>query len=134
MKNIIACTVGVVIILVAIFYFGNQAKAPGLGSSNVGNDYMSTSTYNQYAVPQFATSQVIRNSGGTLGSVIITGAVAGTMRFVDATSTTDTGSTTIATFPASAAANTYTFDVEFLRGLIVVTSAFLAPTTTITYR
>jgi hypothetical protein len=114
---------------------GLVAVSPLVGSVAVGNEYHATTTYNGSGVPTFATSQLlISNTSGTLGSVVITGAVAGAMIIKDATSTTDLSAKIVATFPASAAAGTYTFDTVLFRGLLVTTSAGLVPTTTITYR
>lgn len=127
-------SIAVVLLLVVLFFGSRDSNPVKLGSVQDGHAYTSTTTYNFRGAPTFQAVQVLKLGQGVLGSVVITGAVAGAMTFYDATSTTDTGSTTITVFPASAGANTYTFDVAFTRGLIVGTSAGLAPTTTITLR
>lgn len=138
------------IYLTAVFlavstYFVGAAKAPnvpqsynGLGSVQQGSEYHSTSTGSQYATPaQIAFTA----EPGTLGSVVITGANTGIVDFYDAT-TTDVNKRTgqkptstirVANIPASLAAGTYTFDVIFVNGLMMVSSGLL-PTTTITWR
>lgn len=124
-----------VVLAIIIALFGGGAAATNLGSVIQGSEYHSTSTYSKLGTNLFGVNQtIVSNSGGTIGSVIITGAVAGAMKFMDATSTTDVSSTTLFVLPASLAANTYTFDVSFYRGLIVETVSGLVPTSTITYR
>ena len=124
--------IGVLLAIVALF--GGGYTASNLGSIQDGQAYTSTTTYSKLGVPTFTTTQQIKTYGGTLGSVVITGAVAGRMVFMDATSTTDVSSTTISVFPASTAANTYVLDAAFGRGLIVESVSALQPTTTITWR
>ena len=124
---------GIIIALLAFFLFKTDGKTI-VGSVAQTGEYQATTTYSKLGVPLFQPNAVISGSRGTLGSVIITGAVAGKMVFMDATSTTDISSTTIAVFPASAAAQTYTLDLRFYRGLIVETTTGLAPTSTITFR
>ncbi len=128
---------GIVVAILALF--GIYSGGHTLSSVEQGNSYSATTTYSKLGTPLFGVSQTLVGgtvalTPGTLGSVVITGAVAGAMKFMDATSTTDISSTTIAVFPASTAANTYTLDLNFYRGLIVETTAALTPTTTITYR
>lgn len=134
MKKTIGTLLAIVLAL-GIYFFGVVNRETGtLGSIGDGQAYNATTTYNKLGVPLFTVLQQIKPTAGTFGSVVITGAVAGAMRFQDATSTTDVSSTTIAVFPASTAANTYVFDVAFSRGLILESVAGLQPTTTITWR
>ena len=106
-----------------------------LGSVTGGNEYFSSTTRN-YAGTAMPNLTVLKPGPGALGSVVITGAAAGQMTFYDA-STSVNGvaypTTTLATFPLSTAAGTYTFDVNFNRGLLVeiITAT---PTSTITFR
>lgn len=133
MKYIISILISAGIIAGAVVFSSNDSTI--LGSVAVSGEYNSVTTYSKLGVPLFTNVQTIKsNTSGTLGSVVITGAVAGSMRFMDATSTTDISSSSIAIFPASTAAGTYTFDVNFYRGLIVESTSTLLPTTTITYR
>lgn len=114
---------------------GGGYTATNLGSIQDGQAYNATTTYKFNGAPTLANPVVLKsNMAGTLGSVVITGAVAGPMKFYDATSTTDVSSTTLTILPASLAAGTYTFDVAFSRGLILGTTANLVPTSTITWR
>ena len=125
--------IGILVAIIAALGGGYYVSNP-VGSIQDGQAYNATTTYNLGGAPTFGVAQVLKTSGGTFGSVVITGAVAGAMKFYDATSTTDVASTTIATFPASAAAGTYTLDSAFNRGLIMGTVTGLTPTTTITWR
>lgn len=112
MKNyVIAIAIFVAIALVGAIVANKEEV--GLGS--IGNEaYNATST----AAIADGFSQV-KTSSGTLGSVVITGASAQALTIWNATSTTDSASTTIVTIPASTAAGTYTFDLQFDRGLIL---------------
>jgi hypothetical protein len=131
LKVLLSVCAFVVVVLIVV----SLSKSTKVGSVAVGNEYHATTTYSKTGVPTFNRSQVlIGNTQGTLGSVVITGAVAGVLRLQDATSSTDVSSTTITTFPASTAVGTYVFDSIVTRGLIVETTADLIPTTTITFR
>ncbi len=134
--NKILSTFIVIGLLVVVFgVYSPKPTGNSLGSVVQSGEYQATTTYSKLGVPLFGTNQtIISNNSGVLGSVVITGAVAGPMRFMNATSTTDVSSTTIAVFPNSTAAGTYTFDLIVTRGLILETTASLLPTTTITWR
>ena len=135
MNKILVTLFAFVLIVIAGISLIGKREVTTLGSTVVGNEYQATTTYSKLSLPLFNTRQtLISNSPGTLGSVIITGAVAGPMIFMNATSTTDIASTTIVVFPASTAVGTYTFDLVITRGLIVESLAGLMPTSTITYR
>ena len=98
-----------------------------MGSVNdSSNGYEATSTreaFNGVAIVATGANPKVLSLGfGTLGSVVITGAAAGTYNFYDATSTvqhSDYATTTIASIPVSAAAGTYTFDAKYTRGLVL---------------
>lgn len=123
---------GVILAILAALGVGQSIH---IGSVDQGGEYHATTTYSKLGVPLFGVNQtIVNNTNGTLGSVVITGAVAGAMKFMDATSTTDVSSTTITVLPASLVAGVYTFDLSFYRGLIVETTSALVPTSTITYR
>lgn len=135
--NKIFSTLIVVGLLVIGFgvYSPKQTSNVKVGSVAQSNEYQATTTYSKLGAPLFGTAQtIISNTSGVLGSVVITGAVAGPMRFMNASSTTDISSTTLVVFPNSTAVGTYTFDIVAPRGLILETSASLLPTTTITFR
>lgn len=107
-----------------------------IGSVSRANEYLSTTTKPYFGSP-IADPTTLCQTGGVLGSVIITGANTGVMNFYDATTTAshaDHATTTIATIPASAAAGTYTFDVATVRGLVYDLDSGITATSTITYR
>lgn len=105
-------------------------------STIIGGEYQSTITRRMPAGTAITNLTVLKSGAGTLGSVVITGAGTGVLTLYDATSTvtnTEWATTTLATFPASTAAGTYTFDVIFRKGLLIDYSGTVG-TTTITYR
>ena len=136
MKKTILFIISLVLIVIIVVFVSDSGMDTGfVGSIQDGQEYYSTSTYTALGVPLLANIAVLKsNSSGILGSVVITGPVAGSMRLFNATSSTDVSSTTIGVIPASAVANTYTFDVSFGRGLILETTTGLQPTSTITWR
>lgn len=114
----------------------NLARA----SVQTGNAYYSTSTDSTWASSQALAGKTLAYGPGMFGSVVITSSTGGTMTFFDATTTVNGGiaayaTTTLATFGASVAAGTYTFDTSFSRGLLVTFSPSTgAGTTTITWK
>ena len=128
----------VVVVVGAIGYsvlFPTSQVGIKLGSVAIANEYRATST-KDYKGTVLTNLKVLKSESGTLGSVVITGAGAGTINLFDATSTKTNGewaTTSLASIPVSAAAGTYTFDVSFYKGLIVEIIG-TAPTSTITYR
>lgn len=84
-----------------------------------------------------ASPKTLSVGQGTLGSVVIVGASAGTIDLYDATTTGPhsdyTGTTTLASFPFSSTVGTYTFDVKYTHGLMLVLSGTTG-TTTITWK
>ncbi len=110
---------------------------PVEGSVSLNSEYHATTT----TTGSYLGEVVLQTGVGTLGSVVITGAAAGIINIYDATTSDitkraasmSTSSILLATFPASAATGTYTFDRVFYNGLY--TSILTAtPTTTITFR
>ncbi len=116
-----------VIALMCVAVMLSQKPLAVQGSTARGSEYQGTTT--------------VANTGGTLGSVVITGAAAGVINIYDATTsnvnlrTPGLSSTTqlLATIPASTVAGTYTFDRVFFSGLYV-SIVGTTPTTTITFR
>lgn len=107
-----------------------------LGSVTQGNEYFSTTTRNAVTGAELTNLKVLKVGAGSLGSVVITGAGTGIMNFYDATSTVtnaEWATTSLAVFPGSTAAGTYTFDVAFSRGLLFEEIGSVA-TSTITWR
>ena len=124
-------------LLAIIAILGGGYTATQFGSIQDGNAYSSVTT----ATGLTTAKDLIKLGSGTLGSVVITGAAAGTFEIYDATTTnaslrtiTATSSLVkLASFPTSAAVGTYTFDTAFSNGLIVAFTGTQG-TTTVTYR
>lgn len=113
----------------------SQSSKEALGSVPFGNEYQSTTTRNHLGA-SIANYTVLSSGQGSLGSVVITGAGAGTINIYDATSTVTNSAwatTTLASFPASTAVGTYTFDTIYRKGLMIEVIGATA-TSTITYR
>ena len=112
------------------------------GSTITGQDYMATSTAGSSIYGAKTTSEVIKVGFGSLNSVVITGANTGVFNFYNATTSNvnlrtgqkATSTILIASFPASATAQDYSFDVEFSDGLYLDLISGSLPTSTITYR
>ena len=135
MKIIIALIITVIITASVVILVGKK-DAP-LGSVSRSSEYHATTT----SSVRFQPETLLLTGNGTLGSVVITGAAAGVMNLYDATTSnidlrTNNLATTsiyVASFPASAAAGTYTFDRILIRGLYVSIIGTM-PTSTITWR
>lgn len=121
-----------------LFGYSNQTFA----SVSVTDEYMATSSAANGVNGAFTTGRLIDEGQGTFGSYVITGANTGVVHFYDAT-TTDvtkrasnkaTSTILIASFPASTAAGTYTFDVKYTAGLYMDLPSGSMPTSTVTYR
>lgn len=136
MKNI-SLFILVILLAVLVYFQFLTLDNPKLGSVARGNDYYSIVT----ATGLTANKGLLKLGSGTFGSVVITGAAAGTFEVYDATTTNATLRTITATsslrrlasFPTNAAAGTYTFDTAFNQGLIVAFTGTQG-TTTVTYR
>lgn len=134
--GLVALGVGLIVIA---FTFAILTRTPDkvLGSTSRGSEYQATTT----TAGSFLPEQLLQTGGGTLGSVIITGAAAGVINIYDATTSNvslrtnqpASSSILLATFPVSAAAGTYTFDRVFFTGLYVSVVGVM-PTTTVTFR
>ena len=140
MENILQKHIGKLIVLGALMImlatYLVMNKPVALGSALVGNDYQATTTraVTGVALPSYF---VLKSAGGSLGSIIITGANTGVINIYDSTTTgmhSLYATTSVAMIPASAAAGTYTFDVDIQRGIVFELGTGLMPTTTITYR
>lgn len=126
--------IGVIVAILAVF--GISVSTNNLGSVERSHEYQATSTYAVNGSPLFVNpnASLCANTSGVLGSVVINGAVAGRIVIMNATSTTDVSSTTLAVIPASAAVGTYTYDLIAPRGLHTITATGLVPTSTITFK
>ncbi len=114
-----------------------------LSSVSATNEYLSTTTAANILYGNTITGDKLLKTGqGAFGSVIITGANTGNWHVYNATTTsvllrTDQKATStilLATFPASLAAGTYTFDIQFTDGLLLELDAGNMPTSTVTWR
>lgn len=144
MTNRITVSVIAIALLVIAGLLAYIAATPrqALGSAIEGQEYLATSTaaVNVYGA-NIQASALIKTGRGGLAQVVITGANTGTMHFYNATtsditkraSSKATSTILLASFPASTAAGTYTFDVAFTDGLYLDVSGTVA-TSTITYR
>lgn len=135
--KIVTASLGVIFVLFGLVYVNGRNQTT-LGSINDGQAYNSTSTDVIWtpAKNNVVGGAVLKNSPGTLGSIVITTATAGTLTLYDATSTnTNAATTTLAKMGASVAAGTYTFDAVFYKGLVAeFTAAVGAASSTITWR
>lgn len=123
------------LVVIGLDVYSDRSVPKKVGSVVQSGECTATSTYTKLGVPTFSDVQtLISNRSGVLCAVNITGAVAGAIKLMDATSTTDIASTTIAVIPSSAAAQTFNYDVNVFRGLIVETTAGLVPTSTLSFR
>lgn len=122
-----------------------QPNQPFVGSVSQANEYHATTTYQGTALElQLAstTGDIYAVKKGSLGSVVITKVGTASFDIYDATTTNvnlrqasmTTNTIRLASFPASVATGTYTFDEAYVNGLIVVYSVDNIPTSTITYR
>lgn len=125
----------VVVVLLAVLSSYKTSPTAKLGSIQDGMAYNGVVT----GLGQ-QTSGLIKLGGGTLGSVVVTTAGAGSFVLYDATTTNvnlRAGATTtlrqLAAFPGSATVGTYTFDTAYSMGLIVEFTGTQG-TTTLTYR
>lgn len=132
----------VAVLLIGLFAYAFLQKDPVYGSVSVTDEYMATTTAsnsNTYG-NTISDDKVLATSSLTLGSVIITGANTGVWNIYDATTSNvllraqASSSLLIASFPASLAAGTYTFDIRVKDGLLIDLQAGIMPTTTITWR
>ncbi len=124
--------IGVVVLaLVSIFVATRTPSAPNLGSVTRGGEYQSTTTIGKAGV----TSYMVDECPNTLGTVNITAATAlSALTIKDATSTTDLGAITIATYPSTALGGGYPFDRALTRGLMLTIASGNGASTTITCR
>ena len=133
----------IVLAILALMYLLVTPVYRTEASVSVTNEYNATTTAvsNMYGAT-VSSSRMIKPGYGSLGSVIITGATAGIFNLYDATTSDVTKRTNnlatstllIASFPASVAAGTYTFDVVFVNGLFVDIQSATVATSTITFR
>lgn len=128
---------GAILVLAIVLLFKPFQSV--FGSVTISSEYHATSTVSTPG--SFPVEAQLQSYGGSLGSVVITGATTGTINLYDATTSNallrtpgiSTSTLLVASFPASAPAGTYTFDRALYNGLYIVTTGTI-PTTTITHR
>jgi hypothetical protein len=136
--------ISLAVLLIVIGAFTVVWQVPWFAGASVpagGNAYQAASTKN-YDGAALTNLTVLKTGQGELARVTVTGANTGIIRFWDATTTSlslrasSKASSTIhiADLPASLAAGTYDFDVEFTDGLIYELVGGAAPTSTISWR
>jgi len=106
------------IALTAFLIFQNAQTAVGsVDFESAG--YMSTSTDSNFSA---GTGKLLKTGSGILGSVVVTLGSSAPLVIYDATTTihTDSATTTLVNFKTTATAGTYTFDVTFNKGLLIV--------------
>ena len=142
-KEIIVSGIVLLLVIAGGVYLGNQAsdnQTVPISLGNIGPDpYMSTTT--STVAGQFAAQTLLKTGQGTLGSVIITGAGAGQILLLDATTTNinlraaskATSTIRLLDIPPSAAAEAFPVDTVFVDGL-TVSIIGTQPTTTITWK
>lgn len=141
-KNILA--LAVLLAVITAFVVMSQQPPHALGSVQVGNQYQATTTPQVADMTNLCPARLgmASSTTGVLGAVNITAEGTGALTIYDATTTnanlraeTATSSLILADFPANAAENSYHFDIEFKRGLLVDYGVVAgAATTTISYR
>jgi hypothetical protein len=121
--------------IIGFFYQSSTKVDASVGLANEYHSRVLTSANKSATVPL-----VIASSTQALGSVVITNAGAGVIRFYDgiasttAPQTATSTGTLLAQFKASTVEGTYTFDVVTSNGLIADIPADFAGIMTITYR
>lgn len=135
----------ITLFVAALVYINGQYNAvPAVQPQNfsgvtVGNEYQATGTA---PFGQAIVDRLVDEGRGTLGSVVVTKAGDAAFDLIDATSTRAlsdlgqfaTNTQILASIPASLAAGTYTFDVNYKYGLLLEVSAGDTGTSTIMYR
>lgn len=125
-KVLLTTAIALSLVAIAVSFKPSDSS---FGSVNFGNEYYATSTVGMSAV-----MNPVKTGAVTLGSVIVASTTAFTFTIWNATSTTDTASTTWGHFSTSPANGTYTFDASLPRGIVVQTPTGFAGDYVITYR
>ena len=133
----------IIVASVALIYLSWWTTQRAFSSTiSESSDYTATSTAASAVYGATTVGKSFKSGHGSFGSVIITGANTGVLNFYNAT-TSDvnlrtgnkaTSTILLASIPASTAAGTYVFDVEYTNGLLLVLESGLMPTSTISYR
>jgi len=137
-KKLIGLAIAIVIIFAVVIAITlpDNNEPQKVGSIETGQEYTATTT----RMSGSWIDATIKRGYGSLGSVVITKAGDAAFLLLDASTTANkidnfsTSTKTLASFPASAAAGTYMFDVNFNDGLTLEVVSGDNGTTTITYR
>ena len=70
-----------------------------------------------------ATNTQVKSGQGTLHNIVINGGTLGTLTIVDTSAANCTGGTTIGTTATVVAGQVYVYDLQFVNGLCITTSA-----------
>lgn len=149
LKLLLAGATSALLLMIGLLVGQHQPAPIAVGSVAVSNDYRATSTTPTIAPKPSLWSLTATSSTdlfahqGTLGSFVVTGAgsAGGTLDIYDATTTNvnlrtgqmATSTILIASMPSNLAAGTYTYDVQYNVGLLIIINGTLG-TTTITWR
>lgn len=134
MQRLYYTTAVVALVIVSLLGVFVLTGYPTMGSTIMGNDYQATTSISTSANTHWQ-AKVAANGGCSLGSVVVASSSSGTrFKLWNATSTTDTASTTIADFDEAIAVGTYTYDITCTRGLVVETPTGFSGVYTVTFR
>lgn len=111
---------GIAIIGIILSLLGINAGVQTFGSVENGSEYQATSTRAMFSNgPGVRTQRVLVSNGpAILGSIVIASTSASTFTVWDATSTTDTASSSLMTITASPTKD-FVIDAALYRGLII---------------
>lgn len=148
LKNVLAVSSAIVLVAfaLALFIVGQQTKT-AFGSTSRGSEYQS---YIASSTNASASAGTLLGTGpSTLGSVVVTSAASAgayfrvwdatstatsTYQNSDNTSTSTTYGRLIAQFKATAAEQTYTFDANAFKGIVIEVPSSWNGIYTVTYR
>jgi len=124
--------IGIIIVCVIGYFISNKSDNTRIvGSLDTENGYYSTTT-GSFAT---ASSTIIRNGSGVLGTVVIGVTSATTFDIMDANSPSDSASTTLLSVSASPAiGSSMVLDINFKRGLYFNFPASFAGRYSVTYK
>lgn len=130
---------GALIIVLALLAVNLLDNREALGSTPIGGEYQATTTGAGSSIT--AAVNVVKETSGTLGSVVFTTPTVGIVEIYNATTSnvnlrtgnTASSSILIAHFPAGTGTSTVTFDTAFSKGLLMVFKGTVS-SSTVTYR
>lgn len=123
---------GVIIGLFVLGFFLIQTNQ-SLGSVQIGNGYMFRTITTSNASSTAPTVVTVRGGSGILGSIVIASSSNTVIRVYDGITATSTG-TLIGTIKAGVSEQTFTYDVNVNKGIILDMPQTFTGVYTITYR